>query len=233
MVELAKQAIDVGIMTNAWDDYRVAMESMGVGGHEFLKLGGGAHQHRFRCGEAILKINSLRAPVEPRPTTIRSVRVVAVTDGPQTFEASDDVRIEAVPAGYDGITTNEVDWQTPDPAVIVQFLIDAFGAVPSVDTDVWTIGSSRIRLVADADAPADHGSPREGSGIRYLTVQIFDVVAEHARVLALGATEGAAPVRMGETAAISFVVAPDGTWIELSQRASLTGSIAAAPVPDR
>jgi len=115
-MHLAKSAIDVGIMTNAWDDYRVAMEEMGVGGHELLKLGGGAHQHRFSCGDAILKINSLRAPVEPRPTTLRSVRVVADTDEPRTFVAPDGVRIVAVPPGHEGITTNGVEWHTPDPA---------------------------------------------------------------------------------------------------------------------
>lgn len=78
-----------------------------------------------------------------------------------------------------------------------------------------------------------HTRPRDGSGICYLTVQIFDVISEHERVLGLGAAEGAPPVRMGETAAISFAIAPDGTWIELSQRASLTGSIADLAIPDR
>jgi hypothetical protein len=64
-------------------------------------------------------------------------------------------------------------------------------------------------------------------GLRYLTVHVRDVRAEHARLLALGWTEGTAPIKLGETAYISFVLDPDGVPIEISQRASLTG-----PLPD-
>ncbi len=37
--------------------------------------------------------------------------------------------------------------------------------------------------------------------------------------------EGAPPVTLGEVARISFIRDPDGNWIEISQRASLTGAI--------
>ena len=60
---------------------------------------------------------------------------------------------------------------------------------------------------------------------RYLTVQVRDVRAEHARLLELGWTEGTAPVKLGETAFISFVLDPDGAPVEISQRASLTGPL--------
>jgi catechol 2,3-dioxygenase-like lactoylglutathione lyase family enzyme len=46
--------------------------------------------------------------------------------------------------------------------------------------------------------------------------------------LSLGATEGRGVVTLGETARISFIRDPDGNWIEISQRASLTG-----PLPDQ
>ena len=68
---------------------------------------------------------------------------------------------------------------------------------------------------------------REGTGIRYLTIQVRDVETAHAHALANGLTEGMAPVRLGDTAYVSFVLLPDGDWVELSQRASLTG-----PFPD-
>jgi hypothetical protein len=38
-------------------------------------------------------------------------------------------------------------------------------------------------------------------------------------------SEARAPVTLGSTARISMVRDPDGNWIELSQRASLTGSL--------
>ena len=41
-----------------------------------------------------------------------------------------------------------------------------------------------------------------------------------------GAWEGRAPSVLGDVARISFVRDPDGNWIEISQRKSLTGSLA-------
>jgi lactoylglutathione lyase len=64
-----------------------------------------------------------------------------------------------------------------------------------------------------------------GVGFRYITVQIWDVEEEHRQVLSRGGDEGRAPVTLGETARISFIKDPDGNWIEISQRASLTGAV--------
>ena len=64
-----------------------------------------------------------------------------------------------------------------------------------------------------------------GVGYRYLTIQVFDVVGEHQALLARGANEGSAPRRLGDVAAISFIRDPDGNWIEISQRKSITGSL--------
>jgi lactoylglutathione lyase len=49
--------------------------------------------------------------------------------------------------------------------------------------------------------------------------------ATHAEILAAGGEEAHPPRTLGETARIAFVRDPDGNWIELSQRASLTGSL--------
>ena len=62
-----------------------------------------------------------------------------------------------------------------------------------------------------------------GPGYRYLTVQVFDCDDEHAKALAAGATEGRPPHNYGSTARVSFIRDPQGTWIEISQRASVTG----------
>ena len=64
-----------------------------------------------------------------------------------------------------------------------------------------------------------------GMGFRYITVQIWNVDEEHQAVLARGGEEGRAPVVLGSTAKISFILDPDGNWIEISQRASLTGDL--------
>jgi lactoylglutathione lyase len=43
----------------------------------------------------------------------------------------------------------------------------------------------------------------------------------------MGVWEGTAPMRLGKVARISMIRDPDGNFIEISQRASLTG-----PIPD-
>ncbi|MEZ5595911.1 MAG: hypothetical protein R3E84_05890 [Pseudomonadales bacterium] len=64
-----------------------------------------------------------------------------------------------------------------------------------------------------------------GKGYRYMTLQIFDVLAAHAQVLASGGREGSPPRKLGDVAHISFVRDPDGNWIELSQRKSIVGTL--------
>jgi lactoylglutathione lyase len=80
-----------------------------------------------------------------------------------------------------------------------------------------------ISFEQDRDAVSD--AQMRGIGYRYLTIQVFDVVAEHRAILARGGAEGAVPVRLGDVAYISFVRDPDGNWIEISQRKSITGSL--------
>jgi len=84
-------------------------------------------------------------------------------------------------------------------------------------------GVSLLSLVRDEHATGD--SQMRGIGYRYLTIQVFDVVGEHREILARGGHEGSAPVRLGDVAYISFVRDPDGNWIEISQRKSITGSL--------
>ena len=83
-------------------------------------------------------------------------------------------------------------------------------------------GASRLCLTEGA---VTTDPAQRASGYRYLTVQVYDVTGTHANVLALGGREGSAPVRLGEVAYISFVRDPDGNWIEISQRKSITGSL--------
>jgi lactoylglutathione lyase len=62
-------------------------------------------------------------------------------------------------------------------------------------------------------------------GYRYLTVQVWDCDEEFARAVEGGGTAGMAPRTMGEVARFGFVRDPDGNWLEISQRASLTGPL--------
>jgi len=78
-----------------------------------------------------------------------------------------------------------------------------------------------------ADAPDTCNRKLRAPGFRYLTIQVWDVDAAHREVIDRGGMEGFAPVTLGRVARIAFVRDPDGNWIELSQRALLTGPLTA------
>ena len=86
-------------------------------------------------------------------------------------------------------------------------------------------GSLRTSLFPCAKTQARGDASRDGLGYRYTTIQVFDCDAEHAGILARGGAEGASAITLGKTARFSFVRDPDGNWIEISQRASLTGPL--------
>lgn len=102
-------------------------------------------------------------------------------------------------------------------------LLAHLGAHP--DGDRHRLGESYV--VVDAVGAHPRTGALDAKGFRYLTVQVRDVEAAHDHMCSLGFDEGRSPIRLGDTAYISFIRDADGNWIELSQRASLTG-----PLPD-
>ena len=126
-----------------------------------------------------------------------------------------------VPVGHAGVQTVGVTWASRDPARLGELLATGLGAT-GAGVNVWRVGTTLLRVVHET--AAQHGAQR-ATGFRYLTVQVTDVNREHKRLLALGWQEGMSPVKLGDVAAISFVRDPDGVWLEISQRASLTGDL--------
>lgn len=224
MLELAKPALDVGLFTNHlprllpfWQQEARAPFS------ELLPLGGGLRQHRHAIGDSVLKINEAREILaEAAPSGIR--RLIIARPGlpaPRAHSDPDGNLLELVPTGHDGVTQLRVELVVSDLDAHRSFYGDALG-LPALDADTFCCGASQIRLLA-GDATRD--PVQAAPGYRYMTVQVFDVQGVHARILERGGREGRPPVKLGEVAFISFVRDPDGNWIEISQRKSLTGSL--------
>lgn len=227
-MDLAKQCLDVGVYTDRYDELRAFWEGeAGLPYEELLKAGRGVHQHRFGLPHgSVFKLNSSRDELPGAPTrfpllTIATDRV----SSPTTLADPDGTPVELVPVGHAGVTGIRVDWAATDVDRLRRLLVDGFGATDEGDAGL-RVGSTLLRLVEDVDTPAVT-TMRARGGLRYLTVQVRDVRAEHARLLELGWSEGTPPIKLGETAFISFVRDPDGSSVEISQRASLTG-----PLPD-
>jgi catechol 2,3-dioxygenase-like lactoylglutathione lyase family enzyme len=228
-MHLAKPALDVGLYTVHLDPMLAFWQlEVGVPFDHLLPAGRGVHQHRHRIGDSVLKINHVRDPLAAvAPSGYR--RLTIARDGvgePRELVDPDGNAVRLVPPGWQGITQLEVEIAVRDLAAARAFYADALGLdrIPGSDHR-FRCGASLLALREDATATLD--PPLRAPGYRYTTIQVFDVLSEHAGCLQRGGREGTAPVRLGDVAFISFVRDPDGNWIEISQRKSLTGSAGA------
>jgi len=224
-MRLAKAAIDVGIYT----DQRETMlafwqQTVGLPFDELLPVGGGVQQHRHRIGDSILKINHSRERVPDQGQSGYRELVIALEQQktPRSLVDPDGNRVTLVPVDHDGVQQIEVRLVVRDAAAQAHFYEHVL-QLPREDERRFRCGASLVSFEQNVRAATD--PEMRARGYRYTTIQVHDVVTEHRGVLGRGGREGRAPVRLGEVAYISFVRDPDGNWIEISQRRSLTGSL--------
>lgn len=224
-LEVAKPALDVGIQTDDLEAHQAFWgDELGLRFDHVLPVGGGVHQHRYDLHGGVLKLNHHR---DPRPdgqitgfAALALVDPVRAADGIQGRAGPDGLRVALTPSTGDGTMVN-VMVESSDVERTLDVLEATFGGQRAEGT--LRIGETKLSVKLRAGRPPTTGL--DGHGIRYLTVQVRDVVAAHDHALASGMAEGIGPRRLGDVAAISFVRLPDGDFIELSQRASITGTL--------
>ncbi|WP_169543208.1 VOC family protein [Sneathiella aquimaris] len=231
-MDLAKQHLDIGLYTNNKDAMlEFWQQEIGLPFDHLGKLGGGIHQHRHFLGDGptgpILKINHARGTLENnRPSGIRGL-YIARRDLSEPVEKTDPDgnKVWGVPHGFLGITDTAIELHVRKRN---QFE-DHYGRVlslPSEETEKGTaFRCGRTLLFAVEDPTMLPTGDHVAKGYRYLTAQIHSANKEHAHILQEGGLEGMAPKTLGTTVRYSFVRDLDGNWMELSQRASLTGSL--------
>lgn len=224
MINLVKPALDVGLYTNRADELRAFYEGeLRRAYNHLLKAGRGVHQHRFDLDASggVLKVNDARDPLGDAPTGYCGLAVVG--DPRRSLTDPDGLPVEVV-AALPGDAQVRVTVASADLAAHDRWFADGLGADRVADGQ-YLLGAT---LVAVRSVP--HQRPTEAlfaRGFRYLTVQVADVVTEHARLVDMGFTSATEPVILGDVAAISFVRDPGGNYLEISQRASLTGDLPA------
>jgi lactoylglutathione lyase len=226
-MNLAKPRIDIGLSTNRLEPMLAFWQGeAGIPFDHLLPIRRGQDQHRHDVLGSVLKINHHADPLPANPPAGYRELIVARQGltAPVALSDPEGNRVTLVPPGHDGVAQIGVRLAVRSLAVHRRFYADALG-LPEERPGVFRAGDSLIFLDEAADAPSD--AEMRGPGWRYITFQVFKVDAEHARVLAAGGREALAPVTLGSTARISMVRDPDGNWIELSQRASITGSLEA------
>jgi predicted enzyme related to lactoylglutathione lyase len=228
-MRLAKPRVDVGLATdNLGPMLEFWQNEAAVPFEQVLRIRPGHEQHRHDANGSVLKINHQAEPLVGAPASGYREVIIARSDltTPRSLVDPDGNRLRLAPAGEDGVTQIGIRLAVRDLAAHVAFYREALGLAqePTAAAGAaFRAGETLILMDQAPDAPADAGM--DGGGWRYITFQVFKVDEEHARVLAAGGRKALAPVTLGETARISMVRDPDGNWIELSQRASIVGSL--------
>jgi predicted enzyme related to lactoylglutathione lyase len=229
-VHLAKPRIDIGLSTNNLAPMLEFWQGeAGVPFDHLLPIRRGQDQHRHDANGSVVKINHLAEPLPANPPSGYRTLIIAREGlaGPRDLVDPDGNSLRLAPPGVDGVGQIGVRLVVRDLDAHRAFYRDALGLAEEptrAAATAFRAGESLILLDPASDAPADVQMP--GPGWRYITFQVFKVDEEHARVLAAGGREALAPVTLGTTARISMVRDPDGNWIELSQRASIVGTLA-------
>ncbi len=226
-MELAKPRVDIGLSTNDLQPMLAFwQEQAGIPFDHLLKIRRGQDQHRHDVLGSVLKVNHHADPLPDSPATGYRELIVARPGltAPQTLTDPDGNRVTLVPPGYEGVTQIGIRIAVRDLAAHRKFYTQGLGLTEETP-GAFRAGETLLILEESPDAPADAGM--SGKGWRYITFQVFKVDEEHARILAQGGRQAMPPTTLGATARISMVRDPDGNWIEISQRASLVGTLEA------
>jgi lactoylglutathione lyase len=227
-MKLAKPRIDLGLNTNNLEPMLQFWQSkVGLTFDHVLPIRKGVKQHRHDVSGSVLKINHFSEPLPDTRASGYAELLIARADvrEPVSLGDPDGNSVMLVRPGWAGIEQIAIKLRVRDPAAHRRFFASALG-LEEVRVDhgiAFRAGETVLIAEAAADAPSD--SVMDGKGYRYITFQVFKTDEEHARVLANGGREAMAPLTLGSTARISMVRDPDGNWIEISQRASITGSL--------
>jgi lactoylglutathione lyase len=224
-MRLAKPHIDVGLYSNQREAQLAFWQhDVGLAFNHMAKLGGGVQQHRHDLLGSVLKMNHAREPLEAGTAT--GLRELIISQSgltrPKLLKDPDGNSVRLVPAGQDGITGIAVRIDVSDLTTARAFYGGAL-ELPEAPGNGFRCGDSLLLL--NHNPAAEPVGDMRALGFRYMTMQIHDVEAAHRAILSRGGTEGAPPRHYGDTAYISFVRDPDGNWIEISQRAELTGPL--------
>ncbi|HYD46215.1 MAG TPA: VOC family protein [Phenylobacterium sp.] len=229
-MELAKPRVDIGLATNDIEPMLAFWQGeAGVPFDHLLPIRKGQDQHRHDANGSVLKINHRADPIPDAPPSGYRELIIAREGvaAPRELADPEGNRVTLAPPGWRGIGQIGIRLAVRDVEAHRRFYTQALGLTeePWEGGAAFRAGETLLIVEPSPDAPSDAGM--QGRGWRYITFQVFKVDEEHARVVAAGGREAMPPTTLGTTARISMVRDPDGNWIELSQRASIVGSLEA------
>ena len=223
-MQLAKYYIDIGVRTNQLEPMLAFWrDEIGLPYEELLKVGNGVHQHRLALSGSVFKLNHAREPLPDRaPSSYQELLIARDVSEPETLQDPDGNAVTLVPRGYLDITHIGMRMRVRSLAAATRFFSET---LQTVRLDAARYRWASTVFLMEEDPEHEPVTDMQGKGYRYTTVQVYKVDTAHATLVERGATDAVSPFTLGSTARISFVADPDGNWIEISQRASLTGDL--------
>lgn len=230
-MHLAKPHIDVGLFSNK-RDLQLAFwrETLGLRYDHMGKLGGGVQQHRHHMNGSILKMNHARDALPKAPPSGIVGLKIAREDQPAPVALADPDgnMVGLVPRGYEDSGHDAIEGIAVLLRVVDFAAHDRFWShvmqFERAGERAYRCGDSLV-VLAEQGA-VERSKEWRATGYRYTTVQVHDCVREYEGILSRGGQSGQEPRLLGDTVRYAFVLDPDGNHIEISQRASLTGSLA-------
>ena len=227
-MNLSKPRVDIGLSTNNLEKMLAFWQGeMGIPFDHVLPIRKGQKQHRHDLLGSVLKVNHHEEPLPANPPCGYAEILIARPNLTNITVRHDPegTAVALVPTGTLGITQIGIKLKVRDLETHRRFYSEALGLeeVPHAHGASYRAGETVLLLEESDDAPVN--ADFQGPGFRYITFQVFKCDEEHAHILKHGGREAVAPVTLGTTARISMVRDPDGNWIEISQRASIVGSL--------
>ena len=223
-MELAKPHLDIGVFTNDLEPMlEFWQQEVGLEFEEMLPTGRGNAQHRHVLNGSVFKLNHSRELLpDSGPSGYQHLYIATNAASVRELEDPEGNLVSLVPRGWRGVEGIAVDVVVRSIEVSRRYYGETLG-FSEVEPGSYRCGDTLLFLREDAAQPPT-GEMRD-SGYRYLTAQVRSVDTEYAKIIERGGGEGSPPVTLGEVARIAFVRDPDGNWLEVSQRASLTGTL--------
>ncbi|HEY4986529.1 MAG TPA: VOC family protein [Bradyrhizobium sp.] len=222
-MKLAKPRVDIGLNTNNLEAMLAFWQGeAGVAFDHVLPIRRGMKQHRHDANGSVLKINAHHEPLPDTAPAGYTELLIAREGVTRSLHDPDGNAVTLVPPGTNGISQIGIRLKVRDLAAHRRFYAEALGLSEEAP-GAFRAGETLLLLEQSTDAPSD--AEMDGKGWRYITFQVFKTDDEYARILEHGGRAALAPTTLGTTARIAMVRDPDGNWIEISRRASITGSL--------
>lgn len=221
-MELAKPHLDIGLFTNDIDEQcEFWSTTIGLRLDHVLELDNGWAQHRFDAHNSVIKINHVTRPLATMPRSgYTGLAIASAAEHTWSGKHPSGDTVQLVAPGTQGIVGIGITVSTPEPARMMDFYLHA---MQFEEVDQMTARCGDSLLFVEQGPGGKPSDDFKGSAFRYLTVQIFDADEACREIVDRGGDLGQAPVSYKDIARYGFVCDPDGNWIEMSARTSLTG----------